>query len=216
MKDSVIIVSGGMDSITLLYEKKNDIALAVSFDYGSPINMREIQYAKYHCAKLAIKHITVELKFLKQYLKSPLLQGGKSIPVGNLSEDEANSTIIPFRNGIMLSIACGIAESNGLKHVLIATHLSTYPDCSDGFIRTMSNAMTLGTVKGISVLAPYSLKDKCDIIKIGNILGIDYAQTYSCYTGNKKHCGVCKACVERICALKKNEILDTTEYEFIK
>lgn len=132
MKDSVIIVSGGMDSITLLYDKKDEIALGISFNYGSNHNEREIPFAKMHCERLGIKHITIDLGFMHQYFKSSLLEGADAIPEGHYADDNMKSTVVPFRNGIMLSIAIGIAESNNLKKVLIANHggdHTIYPDC---------------------------------------------------------------------------------------
>lgn len=132
MKDSVIIVSGGMDSITLLYDKKDEIALGISFNYGSNHNEREIPYAKMHCERLGIKHITIDLGFMHQYFKSSLLEGADAIPEGHYADENMKSTVVPFRNGIMLSIAIGIAESNNLKKVLIANHggdHTIYPDC---------------------------------------------------------------------------------------
>ena len=119
MKDSVIIVSGGMDSITLLYDKKDEIALGISFNYGSNHNEREIPFAKMHCERLGIKHITIDLGFMQQYFKSSLLEGADAIPEGHYAADNMKSTVVPFRNGIMLSIAIGIAESNNLKKVFI-------------------------------------------------------------------------------------------------
>ena len=101
MKDSLIIVSGGMDSITLLYDKKDEIALGVSFDYGSNHNAREIPYAAEHCRRLGIKHITINLDFIHEYFKSSLLEGAEAIPEGHYADDNMKSTVVPFRNGIM-------------------------------------------------------------------------------------------------------------------
>ena len=122
MKDSVIIVSGGLDSITLLYDKAEEIALAISFDYGANHNAREIPFARLHCERLGIKHITIPLAFMHDYFKSSLLSGAGDIPEGHYVDDNMRSTVVPFRNGIMLSIAAGIAESHELKKVLIANH----------------------------------------------------------------------------------------------
>ena len=144
MKDSIIIVSGGMDSITLLYDWKDRIALGISFDYGSNHNAKEIPLAKMHCERLGIKHITIPLEFMHQYFKSSLLEGGDAIPEGHYASENMKSTVVPFRNGIMLAAACGLAESNGLKFVMIANHggdHAIYPDCREGFINAMSEAM---------------------------------------------------------------------------
>ena len=132
MKDSLIVVSGGMDSITLLYEYADRIALAVSFDYGANHNHKEIPFARIHCERLKIKHIVIPLAFMKEYFRSSLLDGSDSVPEGHYADENMKSTVVPFRNGIMLSIACGIAESNGLKQVLIANHggdHAIYPVC---------------------------------------------------------------------------------------
>lgn len=216
MKDSVIIVSGGMDSITLLYDQKDKIALGISFNYGSNHNAKEIPYAKMHCERLGIKHITIDLDFIHQYFKSSLLEGAKAIPEGHYAAENMKSTVVPFRNGIMLSIAIGIAESHKLKNVLIANHAgdhTIYPDCRPEFINAIDKAAYAGTYVEARVVAPYTNITKGEIAKIGKRLGIDYAETWSCYKGGEKHCGKCGTCVERKEALAEAGITDTTEYE---
>jgi 7-cyano-7-deazaguanine synthase len=216
MKDSVIIVSGGMDSITLLYDKKDEIALGISFDYGSNHNAKEIPYAKKHCERLGIKHITINLDFIHEYFKSSLLEGAEAIPEGNYDEENMKSTVVPFRNGIMLSIAIGIAESHNLKKVLIANHAgdhTIYPDCRPEFITAINKASIAGTYVNVEVSAPYTNITKGEIAVIGKKLGIDYTETWSCYKGGEKHCGKCGTCRERIEALEYAGIEDHTEYE---
>lgn len=215
MKHSVIIVSGGMDSITLLYQKKEEIALAISFDYGSNHNAREIPFAQMHCEQLGIKHITINLDFMHQYFKSSLLEGADAIPEGHYASDNMKSTVVPFRNGIMLSIAIGIAESNALDEVLIANHggdHTIYPDCRPEFINAINNAAIQGTYNNVNVVAPYTNITKGEIAHIGAKLGIDYSQTWSCYKGEAQHCGKCGTCIERREALAEAGIVDTTVY----
>ena len=216
MKDSIIIVSGGMDSVTLLYDYKDRIALGISFDYGSNHNAKEIPFAKLHCERLGIKHITIPLDFMHQYFKSSLLEGADAIPEGHYQDENMKSTVVPFRNGIMLAIAAGMAESYGLSHVMIANHggdHAIYPDCRPEFISAMSNATEAGSYNGVTVLAPYTNITKGDIAQRGKELGIDYNETWSCYKGGEKHCGKCGTCVERKEALHYAGIEDTTEYE---
>lgn len=216
MKDSVIIVSGGMDSITLLYDKKDEIALGISFDYGSNHNAKEIPFAEMHCKRLGIKHITINLDFMHQYFKSSLLQGAEAIPEGHYADENMKSTVVPFRNGIMLSIAIGIAESNHLKKVLIANHggdHTIYPDCRPQFIQAIDAAANAGTFVNVRVEAPYTNITKGDIARIGKRLGLDYTETWSCYKGGEKHCGKCGTCIERKEALQEADIHDGTEYE---
>ena len=216
MKDSVIIVSGGMDSTTLLYDRRDEIALAISFDYGSNHNAREIPYAEMHCKRLGIEHITIPLDFMHKYFRSSLLEGADAIPEGHYAAENMKSTVVPFRNGIMLAVAAGVAESRNLTKLLIANHggdHTIYPDCRPEFISAMDSATNAGTYVGVRVVAPYTNITKGDIARIGKKLGIDYAETWSCYKGGEKHCGKCGTCVERKEALAYAGIEDMTEYE---
>lgn len=205
-----------MDSITLLHDYKDRIALGISFDYGSNHNAKEIPFAELHCKRLGIKHITIPLKFMHKYFKSSLLEGADAIPEGHYEDENMKSTVVPFRNGIMLAIAAGIAESNGLDHVMIANHggdHAIYPDCRPEFISAMSSATSAGSYNGVTVIAPYTSITKGDIARRGKELGIDYTETWSCYKGGDKHCGKCGTCVERKEALRDAGIEDFTEYE---
>ena len=205
MRNALIVLSGGMDSVTLLHERKEEIALALTFDYGSNHNRREIECARWQCAFLGIPHIVIKLDFMSRYFKSSLLSGAEDIPEGTYNDENMKSTVVPFRNGIMLSIACGVAESNGLRRVMIASHggdHAIYPDCREGFITAMSNAMREGTYDGVTIEAPYTHISKGEIAVIGMRLGVDYDHTYSCYKGGKEHCGKCGTCREREEALQ--------------
>ncbi len=215
MKDALIILSGGMDSVTMLYEYRDRIELALTFDYGSNHAENEIACARLHCERLGIRHIIIPLDFMHRYFTSSLLQGGDAIPEGHYTSENMASTVVPFRNGIMLSIACGMAESNGLKVVMIANHggdHTIYPDCREEFIQAMSQAMTAGTDTDVWVFAPYTNITKSDIARHGRDLGLDYSETWSCYKGGKVHCGKCGTCIERREALAEAGINDTTEY----
>ena len=216
MKDSIIVVSGGMDSVTLLYDKKDEIALGLSFDYGSNHNHNELPLAAMHCERLGIPHVVIPLGFMHQYFKSSLLESGESIPDGSYDEENMKSTVVPFRNGVMLAVAAGIAESNGLTKVLIANHggdHTIYPDCRPEFIAAMDAAVEAGTFARVRVVAPYTNISKADIARRGRALGIDYAETWSCYKGGHVHCGTCGTCVERKEALREAGIEDNTTYQ---
>ena len=216
MKDSVIVYSGGLDSTTLLYEEQQRVALAVTFDYGSNHAAREIACARHHCALLGIEHLVIELGFMGRYFQSSLLSGADAIPSGNYDEENMKSTVVPFRNGIMLSIACGLAESRGFKRVLIANHggdHAIYPDCRPEFIDAMDAAMRAGTYVNVEIAAPYTNLSKADLVRRGAKLGVDYGQTYSCYRGGEQHCGTCGTCTERREAFLEAGIPDPTAYE---
>ena len=169
-----------------------------------------------HCTRLGIKHLIIPLNFMHQYFKSSLLGSPDDIPEGNYDDENMKSTVVPFRNGIMLAIACGIAESNGLKRVMIANHAgdhAIYPDCRPAFVEAMSAAMQNGTYDHVAVFAPYTGLSKADIARRGAALGLDYSETYSCYKGREKHCGKCGTCRERRAALQEAGINDQTIYE---
>ena len=214
-KDALIVLSGGMDSVTLLYDYKDSIALAVNFIYGSNHNMRELACARHHCQALGIELLEIHLDFMGEYFHSSLLEGGDAIPEGNYEDDNMRSTVVPFRNGIMLATAAGLAESRGLSAVMLANHSgdhSIYPDCRPEFIDAMAHAIAAGTYEAIELRAPYTNLTKAQIAMRGRDLGIDYSTTYSCYKGGEHHCGVCGTCRERRESLAEAGIQDTTIY----
>ena len=216
MKDCLIVFSGGMDSTTMLYEYRDRIAMAVSFHYGSNHNDKEIPLAALHCERLGIVHKVIDLPFIKELFCSSLLQGGEAIPEGQYDDQNMRSTVVPFRNGIMLSIAAGLAENEGLQYVMLANHggdHAIYPDCRPSFVAAFSKAAESGTYNGVQLWAPYTNLTKADIARHGKALGIDYSETWSCYKGGIHHCGKCGTCQERREALREAGIEDRTVYE---
>ena len=216
MKDSIIVLSGGLDSTTLLYEYQSRIALAVSFDYGSNHNQRELAFAALHCERLGIKHLIIPLDFIHQYFHSSLLSGADAVPEGNYDDENMRSTVVSFRNGIMLAVAAGLAEDNGLQQIMMANHAgdhAIYPDCRPSFVQAMDNAVQAGTYNGVRLFTPYTNLTKADIARRGKALGIDYSETWSCYKGGEHHCGKCGTCTERIEALREAGVEDKTVYE---
>lgn len=215
MRDAVIVLSGGVDSTTMLYEYRERIAVAVTYDYGSKHNAKEIPFAQLHCQRLGIEHVVIPLDFMQQYFQSSLLQGGEEIPEGHYAAENMKSTVVPFRNAIMLSVAVGLAESRGLQSVFIANHAgdhAIYPDCRPEFISAIDAAAQAGTYVNVKVVAPYTNITKTDIARRGVALGIDYSETWSCYKGGVVHCGTCGTCVERKEALRDAGLVDRTEY----
>jgi len=212
-KDSLIILSGGMDSTTLLYDNKENIARTVIFNYGQKHD-KEIEYAVYHSKVLSIPFSLIDLSaiFLLHF-KSNLLVTGGDIPNGHYEDEVMKKTVVPFRNGIMSSIAAGIAESSNLKYVLIGVHQgdhAIYPDCRNDFLSYMNLAISKGTYTHICMIAPYIHYTKREIALKGRSLGVNYKKTWSCYKGLSEHCGVCGTCVERKEALQG---FDTTFYK---
>lgn len=190
----------------MLYEYQERIALALSFHYGSNHNDKELAFAKLHCQRLGIEHIIIPLGFIKEHFNSSLLSGSEAIPEGNYDEDNMKSTVVPFRNGIMLAIAAGMAENRGLQYIMLANHggdHAIYPDCRPDFVNAMDQAVCAGTWNNVRLLTPYTNISKAEIARHGLQLGINYDETWSCYKGGDKPCGVCGTCREREEALKE-------------
>ena len=172
-KDALLVLSGGMDSTTMLWDYADDIAVAVTFQYGSNHNKREAECARWNCEKLGIEWIEIDLSFMGEYFKSSLLEGADAIPEGK---------------------AVMIANHSG-DHAI-------YPDCRPGFIKAMGQAIGEGTYEHLELRAPYTGLTKGEIALRGKELGVDYSHTYSCYKGGEHHCGKCGTCVERREALE--------------
>lgn len=206
------IVSGGMDSVTMLHEYKADISHVLNFVYGSKHNQEETIWAEYHANSLGKPFFRINLEFMGALFKSDLLQSGDPVPDGHYADENMKKTVVPFRNGVMLSIAAGLAESLGCDGVAIANHFgdhAIYPDCRASFIEPMAKAIEEGTWKRISLFAPYTDLSKRDIALRGQGLRVSYDKTYTCYKGGKAHCGTCGSCTERKEAL---EGFDVTAY----
>jgi 7-cyano-7-deazaguanine synthase len=216
-KKAVALVSGGIDSIVALHEARpqRKIIAALSFDYGSKHNHKEIPCAVLHCKKLGIPHQVIALDFISRLLQSSLLKSGGPIPDGHYQEPAMQQTVVPFRNGIMLSIAGGYAESIGAQAVIIAAHAgdhAIYPDCRETFMKSMAAALKQGTYTGVEIIRPFIHFTKAEIVARGRKLGVDLSRTWSCYKGGDIHCGACGTCIERREAFQQAGVPDPTPY----
>ncbi len=215
---TVVLLSGGMDSVTALYwaRAEHEVVGAVSFDYGAKHNHREIPLAAWHCAQSGVQHDIIDLDFMNRLFASDLLKSGGEIPDGHYAHETMKQTVVPFRNGIMLATACGLAESREAEALVIAAHAgdhTIYPDCREPFMQGMAAAMREGTYAKIELLRPFIHLDKAGIAKLGAALGVDYGKTWSCYKGGDLHCGKCGTCVERIEAFALAGLGDPTVYD---
>ena len=213
----VVLVSGGMDSVAALYDAQaaREVVGALSFNYGSKHNLREIPFAALQCEKLGISHRVIPLAFVNELFTSHLLASGGEIPDGHYEEETMKQTVVPFRNGIMLAIAGGYAESIGATGLVIAAHAgdhAIYPDCREAFMQAMDAALQSGTYAQVALLRPFIAMSKAQIARHGHELGVDFSQTWSCYKGGDIHCGTCGTCVERREAFQLAGLPDPTEY----
>jgi 7-cyano-7-deazaguanine synthase len=206
-----------MDSVTALYaaRRAHELQAVVSFDYGAKHNHRELPFAAEHASRCGVRHEIVALDFVARLFASNLLRGGGEIPEGHYEAENMKQTVVPFRNAIMLSIACGFAESIGAAGLVIAAHggdHAIYPDCREEFMRALGDAMRLGTYAGVELLRPFIAMNKAQIAAEGAGLGVDFARTWSCYQGGAVHCGKCGTCIERREAFALAHVPDPTVY----
>lgn len=219
---AVVIISGGMDSATLLYKMVNDgfKVSALSFDYGQR-HKKELVYAQKLCADLGVFHKITDITAINDLLQgSALTTETIKVPEGHYSDVSMKSTVVPNRNAIMLSLAYGYAVSINAEKVAFAAHAGDhpiYPDCRPSFVIAF-DAMEKIANEGyanpkLKLEAPFINITKSEIAKIGSKLNVPYEDTWSCYIGRKKHCGRCGTCVERKEAFKLSRVPDPTEYE---
>jgi 7-cyano-7-deazaguanine synthase len=213
----VVLCSGGMDSVVALYlaAREYEVASVLSFHYGSKHNDREIPFAVWHSERLGVPHCLVRLDFVGEQFTSHLLKSGGEIPKGHYQEDQMKQTVVPFRNGILLSVAAGFAESKGSQGLVIAAHSgdhAIYPDCREEFMQAMADAIRLGTYAQVAIIRPFIALTKAEIATRGHALGVDFSKTWSCYVGGETHCGECGTCVERREAFLLAGIEDPTAY----
>ena len=189
---------------------------ALSFDYGSNHAKHELACARRQAEILSVPYHEVDLRSVSAHLQSALLNGADAIPTGDYAEDNLKQTVVPFRNGIFLAIAAGIAESCGAEGIVIAAHNgdhALYPDCREDFMSAMASAISLGTYANLQILRPFIANTKAEITAIGAELGVNFAETYSCYCGRERHCGQCATCRERKESFAATGIPDPTLYE---
>ena len=199
---TIVLVSGGLDSTVALHDAaaRGPVVLGLSFDYGAKHHVRELPCAAWQCARLGVPHRIVRMDFMDGLFRSDLLLSGGAIPEGHYEAASMRRTVVPFRNGIMLAIAAGVAESLGAQSLVIAAHggdHAIYPDCREDFMRPMAAAIQAGTYAGIALRRPFIDRTKADLVRRGRELGVDFGRTWSCYQGGEIHCGRCGTCVER-------------------
>jgi 7-cyano-7-deazaguanine synthase len=215
---TLAIVSGGMDSVTMLHDLKDQghELSVVSFDYGQR-HVKELEVAKANADKLGLSHKIIKMDFLAQLLDNSALTGETDVPEGHYAADNMKLTVVPNRNMIMASIAIGLAVNNGQEAISMGVHSgdhAIYPDCRPEFISALRTTSLIANYEPVDVLAPYLKMDKSLIIARGlEIETMDYSETWTCYKGLQKACGVCGSCQERLEGFYNNGIDDPLEYE---
>jgi len=216
----VAVVSGGLDSTTLLYHLKEagHGLLAISFDYGQRHSC-ELEKAKEVCQLIKVPHRVADVSSIGPIIagNSALLNDAVEVPDGHYESENMKVTVVPNRNMIMLSIAAGYAIANKCNALAYAAHKgdhAIYPDCREEFIAAMRQALWLCDWSCMELSAPFSGMSKTEIVKRGAELKVPFEKTWSCYRGGGKlHCGTCGTCTERKEAFRDAGVKDPTEYE---
>ena len=216
------VISGGMDSATLLYK---GLAMwgqgveALSFNYGQRHKI-ELEYASALCKGLRVRHDTIDISSITPFIGGSSLTDDIPVPEGHYTSDTMAITVVPNRNAIMLSIAYGVAVARGAQLVGAGMHSgdhAIYPDCRPAFVEAFQSMQAIA-VEGhgnpdLRLWTPFINQSKADIVKQGALLGVNYGMTWSCYNGQGHHCGKCGTCYERREAFELAGIKDPTEYE---
>lgn len=216
-KTVVVIYSGGMDSFTLLHRALAEgyRVHALSFDYGQR-HVRELEAASAVCTELGLPHKVLDIRSLQAVMAGSALTGGSEVPEGHYEEESMKSTVVPNRNMILLSLATGYAVTVSADAVWFGAHggdHAIYPDCRPEFVEKMDAVCRVANYEPVAVEAPYIRADKAEILAEGLAMGLDYSQTWTCYNGRHKACGVCGSCVERLEAFASQGIADPLPYE---
>ncbi|TRW97677.1 7-cyano-7-deazaguanine synthase QueC [Paracoccus sp. M683] len=215
---TLVVCSGGLDSVSLAHITAADGALSrlVSFDYGQR-HRKELDFAA-HCARrLAVPHHIIDMRGIGAALTGSALTDDLDVPDGHYAEDTMRITVVPNRNAIMLTIAYGIAAAQGDGAVAAAVHGGDhfiYPDCRPGFTEAFDRMQraALDGYAEVALLTPFVRQSKAEIVRAGAAVATPFALTWSCYKGGAQHCGRCGTCVERREAFDLAGIPDPTEY----
>jgi 7-cyano-7-deazaguanine synthase len=211
---TIVILSGGLDSTTLLYHLKaaGHETRAMTFNYGQR-HERELEAAKQICELANTPQDLVDLKTLVPLFGGNALTDlGVEVPHGEYAADNIAVTTVPNRNMIMLSVAIGRAISLGFDAVAFGAHGGVndemYADCSPAFAAAMSQVAGECDTRSISVNAPFVTWKKHDIVARGVELAVPFELTWSCYEGDDIPCGACGTCLDRDRAFRTLELVD--------
>jgi 7-cyano-7-deazaguanine synthase len=224
MPKAVILLSGGLDSTTVLYQARVDgfDCYALSFDYQQR-HQKELAAARKVAQMAQVAEHRVVAFDLRSWGGSALTDSSIELPIdrdlGQMAQ-EIPVTYVPARNTIFLSFALAYAEAIQASRVYLgvnALDYSGYPDCRPEYIAAMQQVFDLGTKQGLSgngiqIAAPLVNLHKTEIIQLGNRLGVSWADTWSCYDGGELACGVCDSCQLRLAAFAELGLVDPVAY----
>jgi 7-cyano-7-deazaguanine synthase len=218
--DCVAIVSGGMDSVTLLHYLVKTMRrqpAVITFTYGQK-HIKEVSFAQENAQILRCTyHLICDLSGVREIFRtSALVASDINVPtIEEVRGDSQPATYVPNRNMIFLSLAAAFAESHGATEVFYGAQrhdLYGYWDTTQDFLSRLNDTFALNRKMTIRIDAPFVNYSKAEILRHGLTLGVDYAKTWSCYEGQSLACGVCPTCAERVAAFAEVGVLDPLQY----
>lgn len=228
MKKALILLSGGIDSTTLLYYCKNHLKIdyieAISYYYGQK-HKRELKCAQYHADKNKVSHFHyIDISFFSKLIKGSSALIDKSIKVPDINElnDKEKTqpiTYVPFRNTLLLTFAASIAETKNIQDIYYGAHFQDqygYWDCTPQYIMRLNSVYELNRLHNINIHAPFISMRKTQIIQQGIKLGVDYNNTWSCYEGKSIACGICPTCHIRKASFAELGLEDPIKYRVLQ
>ena len=221
MKTALVLLSGGMDSATLLHfvkrrRKVRDLHV-LSFAYGQK-HSRELDMARWQARQAGVsEHKIVDLSFLGDLVRGGSALTDKALRVPDLADLRGRQrrqppTYVPNRNMVFLSLAAAYAEARGIRDVFYGAQAQDeygYWDCTVDFVKRINRVLRLNRGEAVTVHAPFALMKKAEVLRKGLELGVDYSHTWSCYRGKKTPCGTCPTCVERRKAFEAAGVQDS-------
>lgn len=217
---AVILVSGGMDSATAVYEAIDEgyLPYFLHTSYGQRTETKEFECAKALAAEVnAVDFLHIETSHLSKIGASSLTDNDIDVSDANLGSDEIPTSYVPFRNANLLAMAVSYAEANDCSAVFIGAHsedFAGYPDCRPEFFNAFQQVVDVGTKPEteIELIAPFVKWSKTEIAERGRELGVPYEITWSCYRDEKPACGTCDSCALRLEAFRNAGYRDPIEY----
>ncbi|KZX09882.1 7-cyano-7-deazaguanine synthase QueC [Methanobrevibacter filiformis] len=222
-KKAIAVLSGGLDSVVAssVYVKDYDIH-AITFDYGQKSVKYEIKASKRVCETLGFKHTIIDLPWLSK-LGNSALTCEEELPLidpddldnKSVCDNSASKVWVPGRNIVFTAIATSFAEDEGASIIIVGwdkEEAATFPDNSKEFLESFNQVLDIGSTVNVEIKAPAIDLDKKEIVKLGYTVNAPMELSYSCYRGNKQHCGICESCLRRKRAFKTAGINDPTDY----
>jgi 7-cyano-7-deazaguanine synthase len=221
---TVVLLSGGLDSTTLLYDRMRggDEVFPISFDYGQRHKRELLQAEKILSGLVSSEGLRTPWRVVDLHTLAYMLKGSSQtdpsieVPEGHYASESMKLTVVPNRNMIMLAIACAYAITMKAETIAFAAHAgdhAIYPDCRPQFVYRMDDVFQVCHFYPLNLRAPFLYFSKAEIVRHGRNLNVPFELTWSCYKGNEIHCGKCGTCVERKEAFVESGITDPTIYE---